>query len=89
MVKTCSVILNNDAVTVINYDGIEVQIPSIRRNVKSVNVLYKDNKYIVVDDDYKEVIDTPVKKAKKSKKTTNEESVESAEDISAEETQEA
>ena len=78
MVKTCSVILNNDAVTVINYDGIEVQIPSIRRNVKSVNVLYKDNKYIVVDDDYKE--EKPEKKEKAKKKKTTKESVETVEE---------
>ena len=78
MVKTCSVILNNDAVTVINYDGIEVQIPSIRRNVKSVKVLYKDNKYIVVDDDYKE--EKPEKKEKAKKKKTTKESVETVEE---------
>lgn len=78
MVKTCSVILNNDAVTVINYDGIEVQIPSIRRNVKTVKVLYKDNKYIVVDDDYKE--EKPEKKEKARKKKTTKESAESIEE---------
>ena len=78
MVKNCSVILNNDAVTVINYDGIEVQIPSIRRSVKSVNVLYKDNKYIVVDDDYKE--EKPEKKEKARKKKTTKESAEQVEE---------
>ena len=88
MVKTCSVILNNEAVTVINYDGIEVQIPSIRREAKTVKVLLKDNKYIVVDDDYKEEIEKPIKKAK-NKKTTKEESVEMAEDYSVEETPDA
>lgn len=88
MVKTCSVILNNEAVTVINYDGIEVQIPSIRREAKTVKVLLKDNKYIVVDDDYKEEIEKPIKKAK-NKKTTKEESVEMAEDHSVEETPDA
>ena len=66
MVKTCSVILNNEAVTVINYDGIEVQIPSIRREAKTVKVLLKDNKYIVVDDDYKE----QPKKVEEDKKKT-------------------
>ena len=67
MVKRCNVILNNNAITVINYDGKEVQIPSIQRNAKTVNVVLDNGKYIVVDDDYN---DTTKNDNISSKKTT-------------------
>ena len=70
MVKRCNVILNNNAVTVINYDGNEVQIPSIQRNAKAVNVILKDGKYIVVDDDYVEIKEAAKNNKKSQKKAT-------------------
>lgn len=65
MVKQCKVLINNEAVTVINFDGREVQIPAIKRNVDSVNILFKNNQYIVVGDDYKEKKEEAVKEVKK------------------------
>jgi hypothetical protein len=76
MVKKCIVKLNNDAVTVVVYNGIDIQLPSIHKEAKFVNVIFKDGKYIVVDDDYIEpkdevVVDTtPKSKKKVNKKTT-------------------
>lgn len=71
MVKECRVLTNNEAVTVIDYDGTLVQMPSIHRKAKTVNVVHENGKYIVVGDDYHETtidIDKPQKRAKK--KTT-------------------
>lgn len=81
MVKDCIVKLNNDAVTVVAFGNIEIQFPSIHRKANHVRVLYVDRKYSIVSDDYIEQDKTPVKKRKKTKKTTieadNAESVES------------
>jgi len=65
MVKKCKVILNNDAVTVFQFDGIDIQVPSINRSAVTVNVKYDKGTYTVVPDDYTEA---PV--LKKEKKTT-------------------
>lgn len=83
MVKKCNVLINNDAVTVINYDGVKVQIPSIHRDAKTVNVVFENNKYIVVGDDYVEpnikTASTPKKNA--AKKATEENVEETIENI--------
>jgi hypothetical protein len=50
MVKECRVILNNDCVTVVVVDGVEVQFPSIRRNAKTVYVKSDSGKYSIVDE---------------------------------------
>ncbi len=75
MVKECIVKLNNETVTVIEYDGILVQIPAIHREARYVNVILQSGRYIVVDDDYKEPVASVTEKPKKkaNKKTTNEE----------------
>lgn len=76
MILKCKVELNNDLVTVIDYNGNLVQIPSIKdKNAKFVNVWFNDGHYKVVADDFVEPVkDTeddgkPAKKAKK--KTTS------------------
>ena len=50
MVKECNVILNNDAVTVVVYDGIRVQLPSIKRKAQTVFVDKRGSRYIVFID---------------------------------------
>lgn len=75
MVKECKVLVNNDAVTVVKYDDIKVQVPSIHKDAKTVKVLCEDNKYTVVDDDYVE------QKSKKKKKTVDETTVDEAETV--------
>ena len=76
MILKCKVELNNDLVTVINYNGNLVQIPSIKdKNAKFVNVWFNDGHYKVVADDFVEPVkdteddEKPTKKAKK--KTTS------------------
>ena len=64
--KICRVLLNNEAVTVFDYDGTKVQVPSIKRKAETVNVIYKDGLYIVVDNNYKEP--EPEKPGKNKKK---------------------
>lgn len=60
MIKNCNVLINNEAVTVFDYDGIEIQVPSIRRNAKTIKVLYKNGKYTVVDDNYIEPVEKQI-----------------------------
>lgn len=76
MIIKCKVELNNDLVTVINYDGNLVQIPSIQnKDAKFVNVWLNDGHYKVVPEDFVEpskVVQTEetVKSEKKTKKKT-------------------
>ena len=69
MIKDCKVVLNNEAVTVVRFDNIEIQFPSIHRNVMYVRVLHKNGEYSIVDDDYEEPVVNNINK-KKDKKTT-------------------
>lgn len=50
MIKECPVIINNDAVSVVRFDGIDIQFPPVGKNVKSVNVEFNDGKYAIVID---------------------------------------
>ena len=79
MILKCKVELNNDLVTVINYNGNLVQIPSIKdKNAKFVNVWFNDGHYKVVADDFVEPLEEvktedmgeTEKTVKKSKKKT-------------------
>ena len=83
MVKECTVILNNEAVTVVKFDDIEIQFPSIRKNDKTVFVKYEDGNYSIVDelpiveqpvqtDDNKNAGKSAKTTKKRNKKTTNE-----------------
>lgn len=63
MLKRCKVLLNNDAVTVIDFDGKKVQLPAIKRKAIEVNVVFENGRYSVVDDNY--VFATKTKFAKK------------------------
>jgi len=49
MIKNCSVIINNEAVTVVVFDGKEVQLPSIKREARKVLVKFENGIYEVVD----------------------------------------
>lgn len=72
MVKECIVKLNNEVVTVVAYGDIDVQLPAIHREAKTLFVNCENGKYTVVDKDYKPKCATAEKKSTK-KKTTNEE----------------
>lgn len=64
MIKECKVLLNNEAVTVIQYDDIQVQIPAIGRKVAVVKVK-DDGHYTVVPDDYCEPVEKKTRTRKK------------------------
>ena len=87
MIKNCRILINNDAVTVFDYDGAEIQVPSINREARTVKVLCKDGKYTIVDDNYIE----PVEKVQfkdKSKKDYKKTTVDNdAKEIIADESQ--
>lgn len=68
MVKECTIKLNNDAVTVVTYDGVDVQFPSIHKDAKTVFVNYEDGKYTIVDKEYNPANDGKPKKKKTTKK---------------------
>lgn len=82
MIKSCRVMLNNECVTVVDFEGIDVQLPAIGRKANQIKVKYQDGKYTVVPDDYTEAVEEikevtveetkPKPKRKKAKKTTNE-----------------
>ena len=82
MIKDCRVTLNNECVTVVNFEGIDVQLPSIGRKAEKIKVEYKDGKYTVLPDNYTEAVqeveeveisETESKpKKNRNKKTTNE-----------------
>ena len=83
MLKKCKILFSNEAVTVFECDGQEVQIPAVKTDKNILNVLVEGNSYRVVDDNYKEPEkEKPVKANKKTKKTTKtEEEIDSADEI--------
>lgn len=68
--KICRVLLNNELFTVVNYDGIEVQLPSIHRSADYINVEFKDNHYMVIDENKKAFVDNNKVMKYSLKKTT-------------------
>lgn len=72
MTKECKVLLNNDAVTVVEFDSIKVQMPSIHKNAETIFVKFEDGKYSVVDS-LSNTEDKPKKKATKKKTTVKKE----------------
>lgn len=87
MIKNCKVLINNEAISVIDYDGVQVQIPSIHKEAKTVNVVVENGRYIVVDDNYIEPVvkSTTKPKKKAAKKTTLEyENAEYVKDVECE-----
>lgn len=83
MIRKCPVLLNNDHVTVVRFDDIDIQFPAMGAITEYVNVLFEDGKYTVVEDikvvDKIEEIEKPQPKSKR-KKTTKQENVETVVD---------
>ena len=84
MIKDCNVIINNDAVTVVRFNGMDVQLPSIHRSAKTVRICYNNGKYFVVDDNYNEhepseAVEMPKKVRTKKTTTTEAKMIENAE----------
>ena len=80
MIRKCPVLLNNDHVTVVRFDDIDIQFPAMGAITEYVNVLFEDGKYTVVED-IKGVdkIEKPQPKSKR-KKTTKQENVDTVVD---------
>lgn len=82
MIKKCPVILNNKAVTVVKFGDVSVQLPSIKKDVKTVFLKYENERYSIVDgmpeepDESKPEVKSTVKKRTTKKKTTEEPKVE-------------
>ena len=51
MIKECQVILNNESVSVVKFGDIEVQLPPIGKDVKTVKVECEDGRYSIVKDE--------------------------------------
>lgn len=76
MVIKCPVLLNNRSVTVVDFNGVQVQMPAIGRKANYVNVAFEEGRYCVIGDDYQEepIKETaPVKKKRANRKTTESE----------------
>lgn len=80
MIKECIVTLNNDAVTVVKYGDVDVQLPAIHREAKSIFVNYENGKYFVVDKDYKSKCAPATETKGAKKKTTIDEIAKEVED---------
>lgn len=79
MVKECIVKLNNEAVTVVKYGDVDVQLPAIGQEARMVFVSHENGKYFVVDKNYKPKDTSKNKRKSVNKKTTSEEFVKSIE----------
>lgn len=79
MIRKCPVLLNNDHVTVVRFDDVDVQLPAIGVDEKYVNVSCENGRYEVVAEaaEHTEIVEAekPQPKSKK-KKTTKQENVE-------------
>ena len=72
MIKECPVIMNNDAVTVVRFDGIDIQFPSVKREgVKTLNVKFENGIYSIVDSAEKEADSHAEKTVKTTEQTKN------------------
>lgn len=65
MAKECPVIINNDCVTVVRYDGIDIQFPSVGKDAKSVFVTKHSNgSYHITDSIEAETVDADFEQPK-------------------------
>lgn len=80
MVRECVVKLNNKVVTVVIYDGIEIQLPFIGREADKIFVAHENGKYFAVDKNYR-----PKGASENDKKSTNKKTtiIESAKELNS------
>ena len=62
MIKDCKIILNNEAVTVVDFDGTEVQFPHIEVDSDTVKVSHTNGKYEIAANEEPKEIPKPKKK---------------------------
>lgn len=72
MIKQCNVILNNELVTVVRFGEINVQLPAIGKDAKSIWVRHENGKYFVANenDALESAEDAAVKPKKRAPKKT-------------------
>lgn len=88
MILECPVIINNNAVTVVKYGNIDVQFPSVRKDVKTLMVKCDNGKYSLVNhvEGIEPVVENATRtaeinnKQKKSKKQSEKKLVDVVED---------
>lgn len=78
MTKQCPVILNNKAVTVVKFDNIEIQFPSIHKDAETVFVKFEDDKYTIVENIEDEKVVISHKKRNQKKTTVEDNTAEEA-----------
>lgn len=77
MIKECKVVLHNQAVTVVDYDGTQVQFPATKSKTDVVYVEYIDGKYAIVEkEDYEKSLRPKADKKPKKVKATETDLVE-------------
>lgn len=85
MTKECKVLLRNQYVMVVDFNGKEVQMPSDHTNKDTVFVKYENDKYSItckLEEEKKSAKVKPVSRVKKQKKVTE---VELADDVATDE----
>lgn len=85
MTKECKVLMRNELVMVVDFDGKEIQMPSDHKDTNIVFVKYENDKFLIVDkleEEKKPIKVKPVSKVKKQKKVTE---VELTDDVTTEE----
>ncbi len=85
MTKECKVLMRNELVMVVDFDGKEIQMPSDHTDKDTVFVKYENDKFLIVDkleEEKKPIKVKPVSKVKKQKKVTE---VELTDDVTTEE----
>ena len=80
MTKECKVLLRNQYVMVVDFDGKEIQMPSDHTDKDTVFVKYENDRYSITCNLEEEK--KPVSRAKKQKKVTE---VELADDVATDE----
>ena len=85
MVKECKVLLRNQYVMVVDFDGKEIQMPSDHTDKDTVFVKYENDRYSItcnLEEENKPVKVKSVSKVKEQKKVTE---VELADDVATDE----
>ena len=87
MSKVCNVLMRNEFVMVVDFDGKEIQMPSDHKDTNVVFVKFVNDRYSITDklEENKVVKVKPVSRVKKQKKVTE---VELAKDVTTDETNE-
>jgi hypothetical protein len=85
MTKECKVLLRNQYVMVVDFDGKEVQMPSDHTDKNTVFVKHENDRYTItckLEEEKKSAKIKPVSRVKKQKKVTE---VELADDVATDE----